>query len=565
MIAERMVLLTGLVLVAMACSPATPAERSIAEGGARSSSTGPKRLTAGVTIEPKVFYRPLIADQGQAGDLADLLTGGLTTVDHNGVRQRLLAADIPSLENGLWKLLPDGRMESIWKIRPGSTWHDGVPLTAKDLLFTIQLSQGQELPELRATVLDLVESVQAIDDQSVSVLWAKPYIWADRLFAAGLNGVAVPVPAHLLEPATLSNKEGLRDLPYWTDQYISLGPYRLRELERGSRVVLEAHRGYALGQPRIDEIEVRFVGDGNALTAGLLSGAIDMTLGTGMALEDALKVRDQWPNGSMLVNNSSWIVIFPQFINPNPAVIGDVRFRRALLHAIDREAMVAEIQAGMVTVADSYVSPNEPEFAETQGHAVRYAYDPRRAAQLLEELGYERLPDGGWRGGGGQRLGLELRTGNTPIIHTRTLFPVADFWQRLGIDVDPVVVPTQRVNDREYIATMPAARLSRYPNGAQNVERFSSAQTPLPENRFGGTNISRYINPAFDAEIDRYLITIPWTERMQILGRIVHRISDELIVMGLFYDVRTYMVSKRLANVTPAYNTTWNVREWDIR
>lgn len=527
--------------------------------------TGPKRLTAGVTIEPKVFYRPLIPDQGQAGDLADLLTGGLTTVDHNGIRQALLAADVPSLDNGLWKLLPDGRMEIVWKIRPGSKWHDGVPLTSKDLVFTARLSQGNDLPELRATVLDLVESVQAIDEQTISVVWAKPYIWADRMFAAGLNAFAIPLPAHLLEPAYLSNRDGLRELPYWNDQYVSLGAYRLRELERGSRVLLDAHREYALGRPKIDEIEVRFVGDANALTAGLLSNAIDVTLGTGIALEDALKVRDQWPTGTIEVNYSSWIVIFPQFINPSPPIVADVRFRRALLHAIDREAMVAEIQAGMVQVADSYVSPNEPEFNETEGQAVRYAYDPRRAAQLLEELGYERLPDGGWRGVGGQRLALEFRTTATPIIHPRAFFPVADFWQRLGIDVDAVVVPTQRLTDREYMATMPAARLSRYPNGAQNVERFRSSQTPLPENRFGGTNISRYVSPDFDADIDRYLVTIPLAERMQILGRVVHRISDELIVMGLFYDVRTYMVSKRIMNVTPAYNTTWNVQEWDIR
>ena len=58
----------------------------------------------------------------------------------------VLAEAIPSFENGLWKVFPDGQMETTWKIREGARWHDGTPFTSGDVLFTSKLEQDKELP-----------------------------------------------------------------------------------------------------------------------------------------------------------------------------------------------------------------------------------------------------------------------------------------------------------------------------------------------------------------------------------------------------------------------------------
>jgi peptide/nickel transport system substrate-binding protein len=381
----------------------------------------------------------------------------------------------------------------------------------------------------------------------------------------GTDGFAAPLPRHLLEAADLANAEGLLQLPFWSEQYVGAGPYRLRELERGSRAVLEANAEYPLGRPRIDRIEIRFFGDVNALAAALLAGDLDLTLGSGIVLEDALKIRDRWPAGALQLNFASWIVAFPQLLTPDPPVVGDVRFRRALLTAIDRQAMADEIQAGLVPVAHSYVSPQEPESAATEAQVVRYDYDPRRAAVLLEELGFQPRPGGGWGTADGQPLHLEVWTHAAPAINPRAFLPVVDYWRRLGLDVDPVVVPAQRTADREYVAKFPAFTVIRYPNGAHDVTRLHSTQTPLPVNRFRGTNYNRYMNPDFDALVDRYAATIPWNERMEALGAIVHRISEQVLLLGLVYDVKPYLVTKRLTNFTPVHNPTWNVQEWSLQ
>jgi peptide/nickel transport system substrate-binding protein len=67
-------------------------------------------------------------------DISDTLVNiGLTVVDSSNARRPALAEAVPSLENGLWKLLPDGGMEVAWKLRPGTTGHDGTPFTVEDL------------------------------------------------------------------------------------------------------------------------------------------------------------------------------------------------------------------------------------------------------------------------------------------------------------------------------------------------------------------------------------------------------------------------------------------------
>jgi peptide/nickel transport system substrate-binding protein len=529
--------------------------------------TAPKRITGVIFGEPASLHVALSPPQSGPGSISALVGGSLTVADNQGVRRATVADAVPSDENGLWRVLPDGRMETTWRLRPGAQWHDGQPLTSADLLFTTRVERDPELPEFRSAAYDSVESVEALDAQQVLVRWKRPYVWADKMFGGTTdNGGGNTIPAHLLEQTYQTSKGSFRELPYWTDPdtFVGFGPFKLREWVRGSHMLLEANDRYVAGRPKIDAIEIRFVFDDQTLMANLLANAVDVTLSTNLAIEQAVEMRDRWGGGRMLLENSSWIALYPQFINPTPPVVADLRFRRALLHAIDRQAMVDTIQGGLVPVAHSFVSPNDAEFRDTESAAVRYDYDPRRAAELLTEIGYARGADGAFRDQDGERLGLEARTTANPSIHTRAFFPVVDYLQQLGLGIDPVVIPAQRVNDLEYRTQQPSFELIRYPNGAENLYRLHSSQTPLPDNKYTGRNRSRYVNPAFDALIDRYHTTIPWPERTQVMRDIVHYISDQLLVMGLFYDARAYFISNRMQKVYGG-SLTWNAEEWDVQ
>jgi peptide/nickel transport system substrate-binding protein len=353
-------------------------------------------------------------------------------------------------------------------------------------------------------------------------------------------------------------------LPYWTREYVGLGPYQLREWVVGSHLLLDANPRYGLGRPKVDELEVRFILDANALAASVLAGAVQVTLGIGLNLEQNLELRDQWRDGSLHVAPADfWVALYPQLLNPNPAIIGDVRFRRALLKAIDRQATAETIMAGLVPIAHSYIKPGDPEAQETDPFVVRYAYDPRQAARGIEELGYVRGNDGAYRDAADQRLGLEVRATSSPAIHVKTMLPIVDTWQRLGIAAEPLVVPVQQGTDREYRTTMPGFDTVRYTIGPSAVDRLHGTEAPLPENRFQGRNRARYMNREFDAMIDRYMATIPHGARMEVLGQVIHHMTDQVVTLSLFYDVETTLVSNRLTGL-PARLPTTNIHEWDM-
>jgi hypothetical protein len=122
----------------------------------------------------------------------------------------------------------------------------------------------------------------------------------------------------------------------------------------------------------------------------------------------------------------------------------------------------------------------------------------------------------------------------------------------------------QRLTDFEYRNTMPGVEVVRYGSGADRVDQLHGSKAPLPETRFSGTNRSRYINAEFDGLIDRYFATIQWSPRMQALGQVVRHISEQLVVMGMIYDVAPILIGNQLENVaTP--NPTWNIQQWDLK
>src|SRR5205823_15053455 len=129
-----------------------------------------------------------------------------------------LAEAVPSAENGLWKIFPDGTMETTWRIRAGARWHDGTALTSEDLLFTAQLEQDKDLPVVIDPAYGVVASITAPDPQTVTVTWKSPYITADQFFSQP------PVPKHILEPPYLANKDSFVGLPYWNTAFVGAGP-----------------------------------------------------------------------------------------------------------------------------------------------------------------------------------------------------------------------------------------------------------------------------------------------------------------------------------------------------
>lgn len=564
-------LLIAMVVTLAGCGSAN--SLGVEQTGARTAQTAaPKRITAAILSEPPVLASALLGGgprplKGIEG-VEWLLSAGVAMYDVQGALHPQLAEAVPTLENGLWRVLPDGRMETTWRVRANARWHDGTPVTSDDLIFTLEVWEDKELPFRRGAAFDIIESVGAPDSSAVTVRWHKPFLDADTLFTFEL---ALPQPKHLLQAAYAENKRTFAELPYWSDQFVGAGPYKLREFARNSHLVMEANENYVLGRPRIDEIIVRFIPDPNALLANILAGTVDLTLGLGISLDQGMQAQDRWKAGRMEIMRNYALSLWPQLLSPSPAVIGDVQFRRALLHALDRQQLADSLlQRGLSAVAHGVVAPHEADYREVEASIVRYEYDPRRATQLIEELGYTRRAGEFFRDAGGQRFAIEIRTDANVDMRMKVMLATADYWQGVGVGVETVGVPPQQGRDREYQATRPGFELTNAPYNLRFIGNRHSSLTPLPANNFLGANRTRYINAEYDGLIEKYLTTISKPERLGLVRELARHTSDRVLVLGLFYDVDAVLIGDRIVGVTaPAIDTqasqSWNAHEWDVK
>jgi peptide/nickel transport system substrate-binding protein len=561
------VALVALVAVLAGCAGQAPG------GGAQGSAPGqgrngaPKKLTAAILDVPGTLSGTInTAGSGSrrgVSELELLVSAGMVILQGDGTLNAELAEAVPTLSNGMWKLFPDGRMETTLKIRNGAQWQDGQPFTSADLAFTAEVSQDKDLALLGHPGYKFLEGYDTPDDRTFVARWKQPYIDADKLFNPEFT---IPIPRHILERPYQDDKAAFIQHPYWSTEFIGTGPFKLRTWEGNTYLVLEANDSFVLGRPKIDEIEVRFIPDPNALITNVLAGDVQMSLGRGLSPEQGLQMRNQWQAGRVAMELQNWHALYPQFINPNPPVLANVDMRRGLLHAIDRQQMSEVFLAGLAPVADSFVNPSQPTYKAVESSIVRYPFDVRRAQQLIESLGYTKGADGMYQDASGQKLAVEDRTTAGDDVREKYLLSIADYWKQAGISAETEIIPRQRSNDREYRNTRPAFELVRQP---VDLDRFLSVETPLPNNNFTGNNRTRYQSPELDSLIEKYFVTIPENDRTQTLAAIVRHMTDNVVVLGLLYALEPDFISNRVDGVLPVTGdnarATWNAHQWDLK
>jgi len=519
------------VLAAVACAaPARQAPDTTTGNAPAAERAAPKRLTAAIRGYPKSVS--VAIDATGAGSTAgvrnveQMLNDGFAVLDNEGQLQPRLAEAVPSIENGLWKLFPDGQMETTWRIRGGAVWQDGVPFTAEDVLFTATVARDRQLAILQEPAFEAIAAIEATDPRTVVVRWNKPYIWADSLLSSAGSGSILPMPRHLLLDSYTDDRANFTQHRYW-------GP--------------------------------DFVGDFSVMVANILAGAVEVTLGRGLSLEQGMEASARWREGRMEYALTNITALFPQFVNATPSVVSDVSFRRVVVHALDRQQLSDVLQAGVSPVSHNPLVPNSPEALATEGNAVRYDYDPQRAAQLIGGLGYTRGTDGLFRDAAGQLLAVKIQTTNDDL-REKMLPVIGDFWRQAGVTMEPVMIARRLSSDRQIRAEFASFDLTRQPN---DLTRYHSSQVPLLENSYRGSNRTRYRSADLDALIDRYTVTVPKDERNRVLGQMVHHVTDQLVIIGIFFIAEPALISNRITNVTSIKGdealNTWNVHAWDLR
>jgi peptide/nickel transport system substrate-binding protein len=494
-----------------------------------------------------------------------------------------LLSEMPTLDNGGLRIAPDGRMVATYKLRPDVKWADATPMTTRDLLFTYKLTKDPLIPIIDTGPSKLMESATAPDDYTFVVTYSQPYYLAD---AIGLRAFW-PLPAHLLEADYTNLVEGQKDSaaflakPYWTSEYVHVGPFKLVEFTPQVQAVFDAVDHYFLGRPKVDRIVVKQFTDPNTIHANVLSGGIDLASDGVLDIENALPLKQQWDadgGGKIYLGTGTTQFVSIQFDSSlpdyQPALL-DPRVRQGLYHAIDRDAYAEVISGGVPDKgAHAMLPPDNPLYASVKdGWKQRYPFDINRAVAAFEQAGWRRVGDGVLANAAGERLTVQVRA--TGDGENRASI-IADMWKRVGVDPAVLIVPTARVRDREYRQAFPGGEITARGSQDAILTRLECAEQPTPQNRFSGNNRGHWCNQDYERLVAQYRTALREEQRGEVFRQIQELVVQELPIMLLNYQISVVFARRGVtafqddfaggSEAGRIYGTySRNAHEWDIR
>jgi len=530
---------------------------AIALPRARPSSAGAVEPTPGATLPPPVTYRegvvgspvsitPVTARTRADRTLVGLIFSGL-------VRPAAAGTYAPDLAES-WTTDATG---TTWTftLRPDATWQDGVPVTADDVVYTVDALKS---PDSAGGMSGFWAEVtaQALDPRTVRFTLATP-------IAGFLAALCQPLlPAHLLA-----------DLPFadlaesdFARHPVGTGPFSLAELD-ATRAVLEPAApaappvdptpGPTLDSlaspypvatpgrpvPYLDRIEVSFYDTEAAMADALRSGAIDGAAGFTPTLSADLAgtvglQRLRYPTttlSAVLLN-----------LRPAHPELRSAPVRRALLAAIDRDALVAGPLAGDGMRADTLVPPASWAFDAASAPPV--AYDPKAATKTLTDAGWKKI-GGAWAAPQAKAAyALEVLT--VPASASPRLAAVAAFvrdaWVKLGFKASLVELPSTELATRlragDYVSAVVDISTGLEPD---LYPLLASSQV-----RASGMNLSGYQDPALDKLLEAARTPGPQETRAVAWKALLAGISAQMPILPLAWADEVFL-ERGLEGPTP--------------
>jgi peptide/nickel transport system substrate-binding protein len=333
---------------------------------------------------------------------------------------------------------------------------------------------------------------------------------------------------------------------------------------------LEANPYYVLGKPKIGRVTARVIEDNNTALSAVLAGEIDLALRNTIAFDGAVILKEQWESKglgqvSLRPVSHTWI----NLSGTNP-IFKDVRVRQALLHAVDRDALVKSIFNGLVPVAHFPMSPDRKPFKEADAAAAKYPYNPTRAKQLLAEAGWKPGPDGVLVNPNGERMEFEFRAEAGSREDEQTQAIAIDYWKKIGVQCGIKNMPGRLLNSEQFRNRWPGAMVGGHNLVVEEwAERYHSVGTPTAENRYSTESVTHWKNARADAIMDELNTIIPAQRAVQLQVEFVKLYTRDLPYLPMFYSPEILAIKKGINGITPRIESggnnmnTWNMHTWD--
>ncbi|HSF02904.1 MAG TPA: peptide-binding protein, partial [Solirubrobacterales bacterium] len=356
---------------------------------------------------------PNITSDQSSHEVGDLMYSGLVTLGRN-------LEIAPELATS-WSFSPDC-LTLDFKLRDNVRWHDGVPFTADDVVFTWRATMNPKTPSPYKSDFADVERVEAQGPQAVRVTYRKPYA------KALLSWAVTMLPRHLLERYVEEGK--IREAPQnWTAP-VGTGPYRFKEMKSGEKIVFVANQDYFKGRPPISRIVYRVIPSQATIFLEVKAKGVDVASLTALQY----KRQTEYPAFEKAYNKFRYAGAGYTYLgfNLKDKRFADPRVRRAFAHAINKRELLDGVVLGLGREA---TGPFRPGTWADNPEVKSIPFDPKRAAALLAEAGWTRNGKGVLEKDG-QRFAFELLTNQGNDERKKIAEIVQASLRELGVQVE---------------------------------------------------------------------------------------------------------------------------------
>lgn len=479
----------------------------------------------GVIGAPR-FINPLLALSDTDRDLTTLIYAGLTRPAPDGT----LIPDVAER----FSISEDGT-EYHFVLRDDARFHDGVPLTADDVVFTVQMAQDPSIKSPRRADWDGVQ-VEKINDREVQFILNRPY-------APFLENTSMGIlPRHIW--LNVSPQEFA--FSNFNVQPIGSGPFKLKTIEYNSSGIpelydLRSFGDYTLGRPYINKLVMNFYANEDDLLNAYSRGEVSSL----SAISSA--VLDEHLSSNSILLRVAFPRIFAIFFNQNKShLFADKDVRLALDTLLDKERIVQEVLSGYGTIIDSPIPPGTVEGQSVAIPSMRNDEDRRAAAQeILIDAGWELDEELGMWTDGEQLLTFSIATANTPELK-RAAQIAATIWTEAGIPVKVNVFETGELNQnvirpRDYEALLFGEVVGR---GLDLFAFWHSSQKDDP-----GLNIAIYTNSTVDDVLSEARTVSERDERDKLYLKFEEEIQEDAPAIFLYAPDFLYVIPEHLRGV----------------
>jgi peptide/nickel transport system substrate-binding protein len=418
----------------------------------------------------------------------------------------------------------------VLRLRPDARWHDGTPVTAEDVAFTIDRQRDPVVASPRQADVAAVAGVTVVDSVTLEVRMSRAGAYAVNALLE-----VVPAPRHLLEdiaPATM------RQAPF-SRAPVGNGFYRFGRWDAGQQVILEVNDGMPEGRAALDRVVIRVVPDINVAMTELLAGQGDL-----IRVPTDLKDRVEASPAARLFGAPR---VRPAWIAWNTArqPVDDRNVRRAILMAVDRDRLARGLFGEL---GEPSLSPIPPALWEHSPDVRPIPFDPDGARRLLEEAGWRDLGTDGVRQRGNQRLRVEVDYISADQARQDVLVAMQSMLRQVGVDLVPRAYErtawVERLRAREFQGSSWGWGWGPGVVGSNAEMVFHSRSLPP-----GGANFAGYSNPRVDQLIDAALVTLDTTRLREIWREFEQTVIDDAVYAPIYLDPELYGVHARFENV----------------